>query len=261
MSPLNEPFPSYIAPEHLLGPGPAPGEREVRMVAISTLNGGASLGGNTNAMGNDTDRDLFLGARQWADAILVGANTVRLEEYGRVSYGNAAQLRARQALGQTRAPVMAVLSRSLEFPDLRAFRRDDSDDPDGADAVPLVLTPQASLDDSALAHHRDELTEAGALLVSTGEGRPQDVIDALTARGLNRISCEGGPGILSLFLEADLIDVAHLTVEPMFSAPVEHPLLAVRDDQEEFSRAFRLEQVSPTDDGFVFLRYRRNRTD
>lgn len=261
MSPLSEPYPSYIAPHHLIGAGPPAGHREVRMVAISTLNGAASCGGTTGGMGNSTDRDLFLGVRQWSDVILVGANTLRLEEYGPVAYGTAEQLRRRRAAGQTRAPVLAVVSRSLEFPDYRAFRRDDSDNPDGAGTAPLVLTPQASLDDPALAEHRERLIEAGAQLVGTGEGRPTDLLTALNDRELNRISCEGGPGILSLLLGEDLIDVVHLTYEPVLAEPVEQGLLAARPGQEPFSVRFRLEQVAPTEDGSVFLRYRRHRGD
>lgn len=231
------------------------------MVAISTLNGAASQDGTTQSMGNETDRDLFLGLRQWSDAILVGANTVRQESYGPVAYGNAEQLQARKALGQTRAPVLAVISRSLDFPDFHPFRRDTSDDPDGAGTAPLVLTPQASLDNPALASKRDQLIEGGVDLVNTGDGRANDIVDALTQRGLLRITCEGGPGILSLLLGEDLIDVAHLTYEPLLAEPVEHSLLSARPGQAPFSRAFRLEQVAPTEDGAVFMRYRRNRAD
>lgn len=238
-------FPTHIPARELIGESPAPGFREVRLVYISTLTGSASLGGSTGKMGNETDAELFQGVRQWSDAILVGANTVRREGYGAVAEGTEEQKASRRLANQSPAPVLAVISRSLDFP---------------ATAGQLALTPQSSLEDPALRGRRDDLESAGVELVSTGGGSAEEIIDALTSRGLHRIDCEGGPGIAALMLDADLIDVVHLTFEPVFTTPVEQPLLSLRPGMEGFQRRFGLEQAAPTADDTVFLRYRRTTT-
>lgn len=243
--PLPMTFPTHIPATELIGDGPAPGDPEVRLVYISTLTGSASMGGSTGAMGNDTDAELFQGVRQWSDAILVGANTVRREGYGAVAEGTEVQKASRRLAHQSPVPVLAVISRSLNFP---------------ATAGQLALTPQASLDDPALASRRHALADAGVELVGTGDGTAAEIVGALTSRGLHRIDCEGGPGIAAMMLGADLVDVVHLTFEPVFTAPVEQPLLSLRPDMDGFERRFGLEHVAPTADGTVFLRYRRAAT-
>lgn len=249
---MNQTFPDHVPAAELIGDSPAPGIREVRLVFISTLNGSASIGGDTSAMGNATDSELFHGMRQWSDAILVGANTVRREGYGPVAHGTTEQLAARRSAGQSPVPALAVISRSLDFP---------GDTPLLAAGGPaLILTPQASLDDHPLAERRARLERAGLELVSTGRGTPAEILSALTSRGMLRIDCEGGPGIAAMMLHGGLIDVLNLTYQPTLAAPVEQPLLSLRPDMGTLAQEFFLEHVAPTSDGYVFLRYRRATT-
>ncbi len=255
MSPLPDPFPDDLDVESLLGPTQPAHHPELRAIAISTINGSATVSGTSAAMGNPTDAALLQRVRGWADAVLVGAQTVRSEDYGPAYLSD--ELRAARLLeGLPALPRMAVISRSLNFPPaLRALTEFDPDFP------PLVLTPQRSLDAESLAERRAELTAAGVELAGVGDGSASEMVQALHARNLFRVTCEGGPGIYAMMWEAELIDVVHLTVEPRVAAPVEKQLFAVRPDGDGFDLPLHLEDAQATADGRLFLRYRPLRPD
>ncbi|AGF72636.1 pyrimidine reductase family protein [Corynebacterium halotolerans] len=245
------PYPVEIPVQTLIGPTQPVGTPETRAVMISTATGSASWGGNTQKLGNATDTALFLGVRQWSDAVLVGAETVRTEDYGPAT-GTSGEQAERVARGQAPTPVMAVLSLTLDFnPSARIFT-----DPEHS---PLILVPERVLTDAVQARRREQLEAAGAELISTGSGSPAEVIAALHDRGLVRLSCEGGPGVLGLFFSADLIDVLHLTLDPLATAPVEQPLVRMLRGTEPFAHRLELEDFRATADSSLFLRYRRRR--
>lgn len=216
-------FPAEIATGDLIGPDRP---TELRAVAVTTANGAARVDGDTGTMGNATDTALLLGLRDWADVVLVGAGTVIAEHYG----GSPTPL--------------AVVTRRLSLdPGARLF----------AEGSPLLLVPQSSLDDPALAHRRALLTAAGATLVSTGSGTAGEIVAALHGLGHHRITCEGGPGLYSQLFRADLVDVLHLTVDPVLHSPADMQLL-----RGDVHRRLALDHLAATADGTVFLRYRRN---
>lgn len=216
-------FPAEIATGDLIGPDRP---TELRAVAVTTANGAARVDGDTGTMGNATDTALLLGLRDWADVVLVGAGTVIAEDYG----GSPTPL--------------AVVTRRLSLdPGARLF----------AEGSPLLLVPQSSLDDPALAHRRALLTAAGATLVSTGSGTAGEIVAALHGLGHHRITCEGGPGLYSQLFRADLVDVLHLTVDPVLHSPADMQLL-----RGDVHRRLALDHLAATADGTVFLRYRRN---
>ena len=200
----------------IIGPILPPGEPELRAVAISSLTGSLTLDGRSGGLGNELDRELLLALRDWADVVLVGARTVIAENYA-----------------GTRASRLAIVSRSLQFR---------GHDPGDA----LILTPRSSLA-AAPAHL------SPAQLVPADS--PQEMVRALHDRGLTRIVCEGGPGVFTMMFGADLVDVLHLTVAPLISAPVDKHLV------DDANRWLTLEHHSATDDGTLFLRYRREETE
>lgn len=196
----------------IIGPTLPPGEPELRAVAISSLTGSLTLDGLSGGMGNQLDRELFLAMRDWADVVLVGARTVVAENY----------------TGQ-RASCMAIVSRTLHLGD-RSFDNT------------LVLTPRSSLASTPTHLAPAELIPADS---------PEEMIQALHDRGLMRIACEGGPGVFNMMFGADLVDVLHLTVAPLISAPVGKHLV------NDVNRWMSLDHMSATEDGTLFLRYRR----
>ncbi|MEL6050452.1 hypothetical protein QVH36_02190 [Corynebacterium rouxii] len=60
-------------------------EPECRAIAITSINGSATLSGVSGSLGDQTDAELLiqlLQLRGWADAIIVSAETARKEKYG-----------------------------------------------------------------------------------------------------------------------------------------------------------------------------------
>ncbi|QGU07566.1 5-amino-6-(5-phosphoribosylamino)uracil reductase [Corynebacterium occultum] len=243
------PRPETLPPEELLGPLPGPATAEVRAVAIATLNGAAALGGNTQAMGNATDSVFFHAVRAWSDVILVGAGTVREENYGGVILSED-QRQDRLNIGQDVLPQIAVLTRSLSLnPAARFFTE--------ATSTPLLLVPHATFADPALASQKQALLAAGAEIIDCGDGGMRTVLETLRFHGFKRVDLEGGPRAFAEMFAEDLIDVFHLTIEPRLHAPIEHQLLNVSEGMPTFTRDLHLEHVGVTADGTLFLRYRR----
>ena len=86
----------------------------LRANMVSTADGAATVGGVARGISGAADRRLFHLLRGLADAVVVGARTVRVEGYGpgRAREEYAA---ARRAAGQAPAPVIAVVSNSLHL--------------------------------------------------------------------------------------------------------------------------------------------------
>src|SRR5205823_8209545 len=51
---------------------------------VSTLDGRITIDGRSGPIGGEPDREIFLGLRPQADAVMVGAGTIRTERYGRI---------------------------------------------------------------------------------------------------------------------------------------------------------------------------------
>lgn len=231
----------------LLGPDATSDVPFVRAIMISTLNGSATVHGTSQSLGNATDSELLQALRRWSDVILVGSSTVKAEDYG----GN-------HSLGlkdSSPAPI-AILSKSLDLnPDSRVFK--------DAASPPLILTPASNLQNSSKKELLGLLRNAGAKIVSTGTGSSREVIESLHSLGLRRITCEGGPTVLSALIQSDLIDQLYLTLDPTIGSRIETPLVRSTSTAESGSsspttlRDLKLENVSYSDDGTVFLRYGR----
>jgi len=78
---------------------------------IASLDGGATVGGTTGRLGGPGDRALFSLLRELADVILVGAGTVRVEDYSGAR-PTVAQRHRRQARGQSEVPQLAIVTKS-----------------------------------------------------------------------------------------------------------------------------------------------------
>lgn len=82
---------------------------------VSSADGKATLAGKTAPMSAAADRELFHHLRAQADGILVGAGTVRIERYGRVT--KTPELQAKREREGIRAEALAVIvSRSGDLP-------------------------------------------------------------------------------------------------------------------------------------------------
>ncbi|MFJ1597584.1 pyrimidine reductase family protein [Streptomyces sp. NPDC088261] len=216
----------------------------LRANMVSTLDGAAQHDGLSQALSSAADMRIFGTLRALADAVVVGAETVRQEGY-RPARAREAFAARRAAAGQRPAPAIAVVTASLDLDfSLPLFTEP---------LVPtLVLTGAAAPADRVLAARK-----AGAEVVVAGDGAgvdPVRAVRALAGRGLRRLLAEGGPRLLGQFLSAGVLDELCLTLSPTLTSGYAQritggPALAV---PERFALASLLEE-----DGFLFSRYRR----
>ena len=138
----------------------------VRGNMIASLDGGATDDGKAGGLAGAGDRALFSLMRHAADVILVGAATVRIENYSGAQ-SSIAQRQARQRRGQAEVPPIAVVTQSGELDAAaRLFTR--------TEVPPLILTCTNSVDDT-----RTRLGSVAEVIDASG-GDPNSV-DGATA--------------------------------------------------------------------------------
>lgn len=205
-----------------------------------TANGAFAIDGKSGGIGNEIDSALLHHARLWADCILVGAQTVRSEDYSGAK-ANPSQRKAREARGQEPAPILAVLSGTLNLDPTSAFFTDTS-------VAPIVLCPE-----HAPVKHEDkasQLRTAGARIHETGT-QPRELLETLRDLGYQNILIEDGPSLYQEFFAAQLVDTMYVTIAPMtssFSNP-SNPSSAA-------NAMWTLDTYAADGDGYLFLRYR-----
>jgi riboflavin biosynthesis pyrimidine reductase len=177
----------------------------VRAMMLTTLDGAAAgPDGHSRSISAPPDRAVLAEVRRLADVVLIGAGTLRAERYAPIRV-DPSVVDARRALGQADAPVLAVVSASLDLP------WDDALFTGEAAVRPLVVTlPGADGDrlERARAH-------ADVVLLAGDTVDPGALLDTLRARGLHRVVCEGGPRLLAGLTTAGLVDEADITLAPL----------------------------------------------
>ncbi len=225
------------APEHLADRYRDPPDG-VRVNMILSLDGAAAVDGVAGPLSDETDRNLLLSLRGFADVVLVGAGTVRAEGYGpvRLTAGQIAE--RRQRWGIEAAPPIAVVTRTGELP-ASLF---------AAPAQPPILVTTA-----ASAAARPELAASADLVIAGEYVVDLDVaVGMLRRRGFRRILCEGGPTLLDELIARDLVDEMCLTLSPtLTTAPV-----AGRAGMSHVPTRMTLGHAVCVDD-YVYLRYVR----
>jgi Pyrimidine reductase, riboflavin biosynthesis len=182
----------YAYPDGLTAP-------YVRVNFVSSVDGAATMEGRSGGLGSDGDRRVFGILRELAEVVLVGAGTVRAEDYRGAR---------RPTRGATTPPPIAVVTGSADLdPASRLFT-------DTA-VPPIVLTLT-----SAAAQRRDRLAAAGADVVALDRLTPDVVLAELGRRGLHRMLCEGGPSLFGELVAADAVDELCLTLAPLLAGGV-----------------------------------------
>ena len=177
----------------------APADRPYLVLnMVSSLDGKATIDWRTKGLSTDLDRQLFHRLRTQADAIMVGAGTVRTERYGRVTKSD--ELReARKQEGLEPDPLAVVVSARLDLP---------------AD-LPLLNEPEQRV----VIATGSEATLPEDLTSRIDYERTGDDLQLLGARlrhqhGVRSVLCEGGPTLNSHLLSAGLVDELWLTLNP-----------------------------------------------
>ncbi|UGT63425.1 pyrimidine reductase family protein [Nocardia asteroides] len=176
---------------------------------VSSIDGAATSGGVSGGLGTPADRRVFGTLRELADVVLVGAGTVRAENYGGAAT-DPERRRALAALGYGGdadgvPPPIAVVTASASLDPESRLCTD-------TDVPPIVLTTASAPSDRVAA-----LIAAGAKVVEVGTNAitPRGLADALAGLGLYRVLCEGGPHLVGELIDADLLDELCLTTAPM----------------------------------------------
>lgn len=171
--------------------------RWVRANFVSTLDGSATgPDGLSGSINTPADNRVFALQRDLADAVLVGAGTVRAEGYERLE-------------PTRRSPVPATLvavSRSGRVPEgLRT--------PTDGRGHGLLVTCEAA-GAAALDRARSVLGEASVLVHGDADVDLPGALDALADRGLRHVLCEGGPSLFASALAAGVVDEVALSLAP-----------------------------------------------
>lgn len=218
-------------------PGPGP---HLRANFVASADGAVSVAGVSAGLSSPADKRVFGILRDLADVVLVGAGTVRAEDYGYPRHGPSRRARRRE-LGRAELPAFAVVSGSLNLdPRSRFFTE--------AQVRPLVLTG-----DEPPADRRAALVDVAEVVTLGADltGLPA----VLAERGLPRILCEGGPALLGQLTAAGVLDELCLTVAPLLAGAGPGRISA---GPPYPPRAMTLRHVL-AEDGMLFLRYALDR--
>ncbi|CAN5473351.1 bifunctional diaminohydroxyphosphoribosylaminopyrimidine deaminase/5-amino-6-(5-phosphoribosylamino)uracil reductase [soil metagenome] len=172
---------------------------------IASLDGGTACDGTSGGLAGPGDRALFTVMRELADVIVVGAGTVRSENYGGAQL-TVAQRQHRQARGQAEVPPIAIVTNTGHLDrDLKVFTH--------TEVQALVLTAT-----TAVAGARALLGDTAEVIDCSGDDpnavHAPALLTALSSRGLRRVLTEGGPRLLGSFIACDLLDELCLTTAP-----------------------------------------------
>lgn len=196
----------------------------VRLNMVTSLTGAAAgSDGTSETLTSPLDRTILGIIRATSDVVVVGAQTVRAERY--------------------------IVPRRTRLAIVTASGRLDGVRLDPADTDRVVVLCPAERADAV----RAETGDSGIAVIplpGAGDLAPAAIVDALTARGWNRIVCEGGPSLASQFAAAGVIDEYCVTVAPRVGAEGP-PFLRLAHDLPADPHS-----VLVDDAGFSYLRLR-----
>jgi riboflavin biosynthesis pyrimidine reductase len=144
-------------------------------------------------------------------------------------------------------PPIAVLTHRAEFEhDAKLFTR--------TEVPPLILTPR----DTAAETARRFATQAEVIDASGDQSDrvdPAKVLEVLDRRGLRRVLTEGGPSLLSLLIERDLLDELCVTIAPILVGGAARRIAAgVGEAHTRMRRSHLLTDA----EGYLYARYVKN---
>jgi riboflavin-specific deaminase-like protein len=204
-----------------------------------TLDGRAAVEGRSGPIGSNTDTEMLQLLRTRADAVMIGAGTMRAERYGRIVSDPSLRAR-RERGGLPHDPLAVLVSGRLDLPwDAGLFT-------DGGGRIVVFTTAEA-----------DPPPTETPLQVVRHDGPAIDLVEALRhlrqERGIRGLLCEGGPGLHSELQALGLVDELFVTVAAKLTGGAEPRLIEGElPHQIEWELAWLLEH-----EGELFARYRR----
>jgi riboflavin biosynthesis pyrimidine reductase len=161
-------------------PAEPPADRPfVLLNMVASADGRATIEGRTAPLANRADYELFHALRDRVDAVMVGAETVRVEGYGPMEQ------------------LAVVVSRTVELPVDRGLLSH-------AGNRVVIVTPSPDR----------ELPPCAATVSYIREADLALALRRLRGLGVESIDCEGGPGLNTTLVPAGLVDELHLVIAP-----------------------------------------------
>lgn len=202
----------------------------------ATLDGRASVDGRSGKIGSDVDTEVLQRLRTRADAVMIGAGTLRAERYGRM-VSDPALREERERNGLAHDPLAVVVSNRLDVPwDAPLFT-------DGGGRVVIFTasgdSPPATETPVKVMRHEGgvDLERALSWLRHT--------------QGVRSVLCEGGPTLHGGLRSRGLVHELFLTIAPKLAGGSDLPiLLGELQSLEEMRLLWLLEH-----DGELFARY------
>jgi riboflavin-specific deaminase-like protein len=190
--------------------GPDAQRAGVTLGMVASVDGAVSVDGRSGGLGGEADGVAFRRLRDACDAILVGAGTVRAEDYG-PPRADAARTAGRVAAGVAPAPQLLVVTARADLdPGAKVFRATRDDHVPAPIVVTRELAPAGAVEAlrevaEVVTFGRDEVDLAG-------------VLRWCRSRGWRRVLCEGGPALGGALLSAGLLDEVLVTIAPSLVA-------------------------------------------
>ena len=194
------PSPGETTPDELISrldlASRAPAERPYLVLnMVSSLDGKATLQGNTRGLSGEPDRALFHNLRTQADAVMVGAGTLRVERYGRMVRRHELRDKRRRE-GLEPDPLAVIVSARLGLP---------SD-------LPLLQDPDSRVIVATASDAELGPVAAQVEYLRTGEDLPLLMARLRADYGVRSVLCEGGPTLNAHLLAAGLVDELFLAI-------------------------------------------------
>ncbi len=179
---------------------PGPERPSVLVNFVASVDGRATFGGRSGALGDDGDRAMFHGLRERADAILVGTRTLGVEGYGR-TLGKSDRRERRLAGGRQAEPLACTVTRTGSVPlDIPLFAE--------PEARVVIFTARDVDLGGVRAQVEVVRLDPGELTLTTA------LRHLRSEHGVELLLCEGGPMLFGALLREDLVDELFLTVSP-----------------------------------------------
>lgn len=164
-----------------------------------TVDGRATLGGRSGAIGSSTDTAMLMALRAAGDAVMVGAGTIRAENYGRVLPGAEARA-GRERRGLPADPLTVVVSDSLELPwEAGLFTCGEGE---------VVIVTASDREPPATSTPVEVDRHPGGVDLTVALGRLRE------RRDIRGLLCEGGPTLHGGLLAGGLVDELFITLGP-----------------------------------------------
>jgi riboflavin biosynthesis pyrimidine reductase len=179
-----------------------PPGRALRVNFIASPDGATTVAGKSRGLQMPGDLLVFRVLRALGDAILVGAGTAAAEGYGPME-DDPVVVRLREDLGRPATAPIVVVSRRASVPlDSRLV---------GGRVPSICVTCEA-----ADPERRAALAAAGLEVLVCGENNVDLplALDRLAERGIEQLTCEGGPQLLHSALVAGVVDELDLSISP-----------------------------------------------